>query len=79
MTLESARVVIEVQAGITQDSPDEKYTRSWALPSSKWDPADDPERIEMLAMLNGQAQGYAGLLMVQPHAVNWVRTDWLFL
>jgi hypothetical protein len=37
------------------------------------------KQSEALATINGQAAGYAGLLMLQPDRFNWVRTDWLWL
>lgn len=32
-----------------------------------------------MADYNGRALGYAGLLMLQPNRVNWVRTEWIYL
>jgi hypothetical protein len=78
--VESARVVVEVHAGVVPGTAEPEYTRRWALSSSAWQAAaDSGTQSEALAELNGKAQGYAGLLMLQPDRLNWVRTDWLWM
>lgn len=76
----SARVIVEVVAGLIPNDPISEYTRRWALTGEEWRAATD-EGIaqEKLAELNGRAQGYAMLLMLQPDRLNWVRTDWLWV
>jgi len=74
---ESARVIVEVMAGVVPQQPEPEFTRRWALTSKEWAEAED--QGVALAVLNGKAQGYAGLLMLQPERLNWVRTDWLWL
>lgn len=79
---ESARVIVEVVAGIVPQSPDPEFTRRWVLTSEQWQAAADGgagKQSEVLAELNGRAQGYAALLMLQPDRLNWVRTDWIWL
>jgi hypothetical protein len=78
---DTARVVAEVSAGIIPGTPDPEHSRRWAITSQAWhDAADTPHgQMEALALLNGQASGYAALLMLQPDRVNWVRTDWIYL
>jgi hypothetical protein len=73
----SARVIVEVQAGVLPGTPEPEFTRRWAITSDEWDIAGD--QSETLATLNGKAVGYAMLLMLQPDRVNWVRTEWLWL
>lgn len=78
---DSARVIVEVVAGlIPGQDPEPEYTRRWALTSEEWKAAGDAgKQGEALAELNGRAQGYAGMLMLQPDRLNWVRTDWIWL
>jgi hypothetical protein len=75
---ENARVIVEVLAGLIPGQPELEYTRRWVLTSAEW-AAAGPTQSEVLAVLNGKAQGYAGLLMLQPDRLNWVRVDWLWL
>lgn len=83
MSTESARLIIEVSAGVVPQQPIAEYTRQFAITSREWQEATDTRdgmrQSELLSLRNGQAQGYAGLLMLQPDRVNWVRTDWLWL
>jgi ribosomal protein L13 len=86
----SVRLVIEVVAGLLPGGkPDPQYTRKFAIFSDEWSAAREHDRTaepgggtaasELLASANGRAQGYAGWLMMQPGAVNWVRTDWVWM
>jgi len=78
--MESARVVIEVVAGVLPGTPMPEHTRKWAITSAEWHAAgENGTQGQLLAERNGQAQGYAALLMLQPDALNWVRTDWIWL
>lgn len=77
--MQSARVVVEVLAGVIPDRPDEEHTRRWVLTSEQWHGVEDSEKGALLAEINGRAQGYAGWLMLQPERLNWVRVDWLWL
>lgn len=79
---ESARVIIEVVAGLLPGKdPEIEFTRRYAITSKEWqDAADKPNgQSELLATVNGKAQGYASLLMLQPDRLNWVRLDWIWL
>lgn len=75
---DSARVIIEVTAGVLPEHPEPEYTKRFAITSNEWEEAGE-RASHLLAERNGQAQGYAMLLMLQPNAVNWVRCDWLWL
>lgn len=75
--MNSTKVIVEVMAGVIPGQPEEEHTRRWALSSDEWEAAGD-KASEKLAVLNGQAIGYAALLMLQPDRFNWVRTDWLW-
>ena len=78
--VQSARVIVEVVAGVIPQTPDPEHTRRWALTSAEWEAALKADTTgEALAVLNGKAQGYAALLMLQPDRLNWVRTDWIWL
>ena len=79
--VDSARVIVEVQAGLIPGTPDQEHSRQWVISSETWyGMQDDPgKQSEALATLNGQAIGYAAFLMLQPDRFNWVRTDWLWL
>jgi len=73
----SARLIIEVVAGLIPNTPDPRYTRRWGVTSEEWLNAEDEGML--LAERNGQAQGYAAWLMMQPDRLNWVRLDWIYL
>lgn len=78
--MESARVIIEVVAGVIPQQPMEEYTKRWAITSDEWYKAVGPgTAMELLAERNKAAQEYAMSLMMRPDLVNWVRTDWLWL
>lgn len=76
--MNAAKVLLTVTAGVLPTAPEEEATRRWSITSEEWDAAGD-DAIELLAERNGQAQGYAALLMMQPNRFNWVRTDWIWL
>jgi hypothetical protein len=77
----SARVLLEVTAGLIPERPEPELTRQWAITSAEWQEAQQTESGQgfLLSTRNGQAQGYAAFLMMQPDRVNWVRTDWIWL
>ena len=73
----SARVLLEVQAGLLVGDPEPEFTKRWVITSEEWHTAGDPELL--LAERNGEATAYAGRLMMQPDRLNWVRVDWIWL
>jgi hypothetical protein len=85
---DTARVLLEVTAGLIPNRPEPELTRQWGITSTEWqeagkapaggDLAASPQSI-LLAERNGRALAYANLLMLQPDRVNWVRTDWIWL
>jgi hypothetical protein len=78
--MESARVMIEVVAGVIPQRPEPELGRLFAITSAEWEEATmDGTQGILLSTRNGQAAGYAQWLMMQPDRVNWVRTDWLWL
>lgn len=80
--VQSAKAVIEVVAGtIPGQDPDPVYTKRFALPTHVWEElgTDRLQQMAALAELNGRAQGYAGLLMLSPDRLNWVRVDWIWV
>lgn len=76
--MESAKVIVEVVAGIIPEQPEPEFTRRWAITGDEWE-ALGAEQANGLAQLNGKAQGYSMLLMLQPDRLNWVRTDWIWV
>jgi hypothetical protein len=75
--MERARIVLEVTAGLIPGQPMPEHTKRWAITEAEWKNA--ATRANILAERNGQMQGYAALLMLQPDTLNWVRTDWIYL
>ena len=74
---EAARVIIEVVAGVVPQHPIPERTRRYVVTSRQWQEAED--QAALLAELNGRANGYAALLMMQPDQFNWVRVGWNWL
>lgn len=75
------RVIIEVVAGVIPQEPLPEFTKRYQVTSEEWDKyeGDSEQQAKLIAQMNGMAQGYAMLLMLQPDRFNWVRTDWLWL
>lgn len=76
--MESARIVLEVTAGLIPGEPMAEFTKRWVISSTEWNNHQHDE-APLMADYNGRALGYAGLLMLQPNRVNWVRTEWIYL
>jgi hypothetical protein len=76
--VDPTRVAITVTAGVLPGISEDEFTRSWYISSDEWDAAAD-RASELLAERNGQAQGYAALLMLRPDRVNWVNVEWLWM
>lgn len=91
--MESARIIIEVVAGlIPGKDPDPEFTKRFVISSQEWadaaqaeyaDPSSDGPstegRIHLLGTRNREALDYAAQLMMRPDRLNWVRTDWIYL
>lgn len=75
---DSAKVIVEVMAGVLPGDPEQEYVRRWFIGSEEWERLG-VRQPEKLAELNGKAQGYAMWLMLQPDRLNWVRTEWLWV
>lgn len=74
----SAKVILEVVAGVLPGHPEEEFTKRWGITADEWNAAGPEGQGNLLAERNGQAQGYAALLMLQPDRLNWVRTEWIW-
>ncbi len=82
----SAKMAIDVIAGLVPgQDPDPQFTRRFVLTSEQWhereglsDQQAGFKQAALLAQLNGQAAGYAQLLMAMPARLNWVRMDWVW-
>lgn len=80
MAEDSARLVLEVVAGLIPGQPIDEHTRRYAMTSQQWEQAKTEGKTgDVLAELVGRANGYATLLMLQPDQFNWVRLDWIWL
>jgi hypothetical protein len=73
----SARVIIEVVAGIIPKTPEPEFTRRYAITSDDWHNSTD--QAALMGECIGKAQGYAATLMMRPDRLNWVETTWLWL
>lgn len=78
----SARLGIQVDAGVVPGNPMSQYSRQWFISSSEWAEAREDltgmEQAKLLADVNGKAQAWAMYLMLQPDRVNWVKTEWVW-
>lgn len=85
---ESARVIIEVVAGLIPGTPEPTFTCRWVVTSAEWEAAkardadDAPDHAMhaalLLAFRAAEADEYARLLR-NPGRFNWVRTEWIWL
>lgn len=78
----TARVGIDVVAGVIPGQPMAEYTARWFITSEEWAEAAADEtgmaQARLLADLSGKAQAWAAYLMFQPDRVNWVKTEWIW-
>lgn len=86
----TARVMLEVQAGLVPGQPMDEFTKRWAIDSETWrasqgseaDPhfkvEDAREAQDKIEQMYGHAQEHARNLW-NPGRVNWVRLDWVYL
>jgi hypothetical protein len=70
---DSAKIIIEVVAGIVPGSPMPEYTRRWSLTRDQF----DNDRNAVIKAY-GESREYAATLE-NPAKVNWVRRDWTWL
>lgn len=79
--VDTARVIVTVQAGVVPGVADPKLMRSYVLSNSAWERAgeDQAAQMELLAQFNGGPAGYVALLQLQPDAVNWVTSEWVWV
>lgn len=91
---ESARILIEVVAGIIPGQPEPQLTRRWAITSAEWEAVQAQARAEQSALpaegeglgdallpilrAYGESNEYAALLR-NPARLNWVRLEWIYL
>lgn len=81
--MESARILIEVTAGLIPGTPMPEHTKKFAITSDQWYAQGKYEgnpkgaQLEILQVY-GFAQEYMRNLM-NPQALNWVRLDWIYL
>ena len=87
MATETARVAIEVSAGLVPGQAEPAFTQRWAITSSEYEAAveadgqeDEEHRFHLYLLMAGraaQADEYARMLR-NPVRWNWVRTDWIW-
>lgn len=81
--MESARIIIEVTAGVMPGTPMQEHTKQFVITSDQWYAQGKYEgkakeaQLEILQVY-GFAQEYMRNLM-NPQAHNWVRLDWIYL
>ena len=76
---DTAKMGIDVVAGILPGTPEDEFTRRWFLTSRDWQAADTLEKqLHLLCDIAGQANAYATYLMLQPDRLNWVKTEWVW-
>jgi hypothetical protein len=76
----TARIVVEVTAGVIPGTAEPAHTRRFVITAERWALAGEGEfQGELLADNIGRATGYATLLMLQPDRLNWVRVDFIYL
>lgn len=75
----TARVGVDVVAGVLPGTPEPEFTRRWFLSSETWYAAETGSaKAELLVEMNGKALAYAAWLMLQPDRFNWVKTEWIY-
>ena len=72
-----ARAGIDVVAGVLPGTPEPEYTKRFFLTSEEWDGGSE-KGVNALVEMNGKAQAHAMMLMLQPHRLNWVKTEWIW-
>lgn len=70
--MKSAKLILEVHAGIIPGEPMSEYARQWSLS------AEEVQDAEAYGAAVGAASYYA-LTLQQPQIVNWVRFEWIYL
>ena len=74
--MDSAKLIIEVVAGLLPGQPMPEYTKRWAVTSFDWDSAvTDQLKRALVVGRATEADEYTWTLR-NPSRVNWVRTDW---
>lgn len=72
--MSSLRIAIEVVGGILPGTPIPEYTKQWAITSEEW---RGPNRDNICQARIKAAEEYARSLM-NPTALNWVQTVWIY-
>lgn len=76
--VKSARIIVEVVAGVIPGMPEDEWTRKYVIDSDTYYATTDKEKQVIIAEVAGKAYGYAALLL-NPNRFNWVRVDWIYL
>lgn len=75
----SARIGIEVTAGLIPGKPDPEFTRKWFITSDVWQKLNegDADARAHFIRVSGESREYAATLE-DPRRLNWVRRDWVY-
>jgi len=76
----AARILFEVTAGMIPGTPLPNLTRRFEIDDAQWDHAAAMgvhASSYLISMTRDRAQTYAGVLMLSPETVQWVRTEYL--
>lgn len=76
--MDSARVIIEVTAGLIPGRAEPELTRRFVVTSREWHDASPELALAVLRKREKEADAYAQGLR-EPSRLNWVRTDWIWL
>jgi hypothetical protein len=91
--MESAKLLVEVCAGLVPGTPIPELTKRWCITGHEWQATNNREnlpadpiaalaevnkRLEPWDTVHATATEYARRLM-NPGAVNWVRLDWIWV
>lgn len=79
MAYASARIGIEVTAGLIPGKPDAEFTKKWFITSDVWRRMNegDPDARAHFIRVAGESREYAATLE-DPRRLNWVRRDWVY-
>jgi hypothetical protein len=80
MTMQAAKALIEVQAGIIPGTPMHQYTKRWGYTSEdhEKDRHKPQDEATIFSTRLQEAHDYA-MGLSNPKYVNWVRVDWIWV
>lgn len=76
--MESAKVIIQVTAGMILGVPMSEYDKSWRVSSKEWEEKTLPYLLEVIGKANSYAL-YLQLLSANGFSPNWVHVEYTWL